>query len=206
MDAGRKLRPWRSSGKPWFDLRRTVLLLNSAGRTRKPNGNGFNEISSRCMGSEPPISVQDLHQGLVHSAAALDQFRLPYALIGGMATSYRSQPRFTKDIDLLLNIPKVVLPSLLEELGRRGLTFDHQATSQAWTRQHMAVLSYRGIRIDWLKPVLPLYQHVIDRATIESWTNQPIKIATPEGLILLKLLAFRTQDQLDIENLVAANR
>ena len=31
------------------------------------------------------------------------------------------------------------------------------------------------------------------------------RIASAEGLILLKLLAFRTQDQVDIENLVAAN-
>ena len=31
-------------------------------------------------------------------------------------------------------------------------------------------------------------------------------MASAEGLILLKLLAYRTQDQLDIENLVAAHR
>jgi hypothetical protein len=31
-------------------------------------------------------------------------------------------------------------------------------------------------------------------------------VASAEGLILLKLLAYRTQDQLDIENLVAAHR
>ena len=32
-----------------------------------------------------------------------------------------------------------------------------------------------------------------------------IRIASVEGLILLKLVAYRTQDQVDIENLVAAN-
>ncbi len=31
-------------------------------------------------------------------------------------------------------------------------------------------------------------------------------MASVEGLILLKLLAYRIQDQLDIENLIAANR
>jgi hypothetical protein len=70
----------------------------------------------------------------------------------------------------------------------------------------MTVVSYQGIRIDWLKVVLPAFQHVLDRATEESWLGHRIRVASPEGLILLKLLAFRTQDLLDIENLVAAHR
>jgi hypothetical protein len=52
--------------------------------------------------------------------------------------------------------------------------------------------------------VLPIYQHVLDRATEESWLQHRVRVASGEGLILLKLLAFRTQDILDIENLVAA--
>jgi hypothetical protein len=69
----------------------------------------------------------------------------------------------------------------------------------------MTVPSFRGIRIDWLKPVIPAYLHILDRATEEPWFKQPIRVASAEGLILLKLLAFRTQDLLDIENLVAAH-
>ncbi len=158
------------------------------------------------MASDPPISAADLHLGLTEAAAALTQFRVHYALIGGIATSYRSQPRFTKDLDFLLNVPQLVLAPLLEDLKRRGFEFDTVATIREWTQHHMVVLSYHGIRIDWLKSVLPAYVHVLDRATEETWLNQPIRIASAEGLILLKLLAFRTQDQVDIENLVAAHR
>ncbi len=158
------------------------------------------------MASDSPISEADLQQGLTEAAAALAQYKVHYALIGGMATSYRSQPRFTKDLDFLLKVPQLTLPPLLEDLQRRGFEFDTVATIREWTQHHMVVLSYHGIRIDWLKPVLPAYVHVLDRATEETWLNQPIRIASAEGLILLKLLAFRTQDQLDIENLVAAHR
>ena len=70
----------------------------------------------------------------------------------------------------------------------------------------MTVLSYQGFRVDWLKPVIPLYQHVLEHATEEIWLDHPIRVASAEGLILLKLLAYRLQDQLDIENLVAATR
>lgn len=158
------------------------------------------------MATNPLVSTEDLHLALTEAAASLAHFQTQYALIGGMATSFRSQPRFTKDFDFLLNIPQLVLPSLLEDLKRRGFEFDIMDTIREWTQHHMVVLSYRGIRIDWLKSLLPAYVHVLDRATEETWLNQPIRIASAEGLILLKLLAFRTQDQVDIENLIAAHR
>src|SRR5205085_12679055 len=100
----------------------------------------------------------------------------------------------TQDIDFLLEVPQVVLPGLLDELRARGFEFDTETAIREWTREHLAVLSFHGIRIDWLKPVIPCYQHVLDRARPEAWLGQSIRIASPEGLILMKLLAFRGLD------------
>jgi hypothetical protein len=158
------------------------------------------------MADNTPISQRDLEEGLTAAAETLSQRGIPYAVIGAMAASFRSQPRSTKDLDLLLRIPQLQLPGLLDALRERGFEFDMSTVIREWTQQHMAVLSYRGIRIDWLKPVLPLYDHVLDRAVQERWLNQPIRVATADGLILIKLLAFRLQDQLDIERLLATNR
>lgn len=47
---------------------------------------------------------------------------------------------------------------------------------------------------------------MLDQARLEPGPTVAIRVATAEGLILLKLLAFRLQDQTDIESLVAANR
>ena len=149
-------------------------------------------------------SLERLEAGLTTVAEVLARHQVNYAVIGGMAAGYRSQPRFTKDLDFLLQVPQLSLPPVLEELAERGFAFDLVTAIREWTQEHMTVLSYHGIRIDWLKPVIPAYQHVLERATEETWLDQKIRVATAEGLILLKLLAFRTQDQLDIENLVAA--
>ena len=157
------------------------------------------------MSINPPISEKDLYEALVQMADALARLKANYAVIGGMATGYRSQPRFTKDLDFLLVIPQLVLPGLLEDLKQRGFDFDTEVVIREWIQEHMTVLSFRGIRIDWLKPVIPAYFHILDRATEEPWLKQPIRVASAEGLILLKLLAFRTQDLVDIENLVAAH-
>lgn len=69
----------------------------------------------------------------------------------------------------------------------------------------MIALDCNGMRVDWLKPVLPIYSHILDRATDEPWLNGNVRVASTEGLILLKLLASRRQDLADIENLIAAS-
>jgi Nucleotidyl transferase of unknown function (DUF2204) len=158
------------------------------------------------MAAEVPALAQNLIAGLFELVEAIDQRHLRYALIGAIAAGYRGRPRFTEDLDFLLEVPQLVLPSLLDQLSARGFTFDHAKVIQEWTQQHLTVLSYRGVQVDWLKPVLPLYHHVLDGARLEKWRGRAIRIASPEGLILTKLVAFRIQDQADIENLVAANR
>jgi hypothetical protein len=144
--------------------------------------------------------------GALKLADVLNEHQVSYALIGGLAAGYRTHPRATRDLDFLLNVPQVVLPTVLEGLEQRGFELDLQATIREWIQHHMAVFSYQGIRVDWLKAVLPAYQHVLDRASEETWLSRRIRVASADGLILMKLLAARTQDWLDIENLVAANR
>lgn len=158
------------------------------------------------MADPSTILSPELIEGALNLADAMTQAKVRYALIGGLATGFRTQPRFTRDVDFLLQIPQIVLPSLLEDLVRRGFTVDRLLTIREWTQHHMATLSFRGIRIDWLEPVLPALQHVLDRATEENWDGRLLRVASAEGLIFLKLLAFRTQDLLDIENLVAVHR
>jgi hypothetical protein len=158
------------------------------------------------MDTERGDPADGLAATLVDAIAAVDRPGVSYALIGGLATGYHSRPRYTNDVDLLLDLPQVTLPAVLEDLRNRGFEFDLREVVEAFGKHHMAVLWRRGVRLDWLKPVLPLYRHVLDRARDEPGPAGPIRVASPEGLILLKLLAFRLQDQTDIEALVAANR
>jgi hypothetical protein len=158
------------------------------------------------MASELPTFEPDMLAGLTAFTQAMARHQVAYALIGGMATSYRAQPRFTKDLDFLLAVPQLVLPILLEDLAAHGFTMEVAGVIEEWTRHHLATVSFHGTPVDWLKPVLPVYQHVLEGAKEESWLGRRVRIATAEGLILLKLLAFRAQDLADIESLVAAHR
>jgi hypothetical protein len=130
-----------------------------------------------------------------------------YALIGGLASSMRGRPRFTQDVDVLLDVPQLALPGLLDELAQRDFTFDQLTVIREYVREHMTTLRFGSVRIDWMKPVLPLYARTLADASSLTWTEgHPLRVATAEGLILTKLVAFRPQDQADIETLLIANR
>jgi len=155
------------------------------------------------MGSESLGPARELIDSALLLAELLEQAKVRYALIGGLAAGYRTESRATVDVDVLLSVPQLELPGLLERLREAGFDFDLPTVLREFGQDHMTVLWYHGIKIDWLKPVLPVYQHILDRATPEKLLGRPVRVASAEGLILMKLLAARTRDWVDIENLVA---
>lgn len=153
---------------------------------------------------EPADLKPDLKTGLLELVRSFDAHGTRYALIGGIASGFRGRARFTEDIDVLLE-PELELPDLLEDLQSRGFDLDVVGTIREWSEQHTALLHYSGVPIDWLKAELPSLQRAIDRATAETWMETEVRIASAEDLILLKLLAFRRQDVLDIQRLLTVN-
>lgn len=130
-----------------------------------------------------------------------------YALIGGLAIVLRGRPRFTRDVDFLIEVPQVVLPGLLDDLVERGFSIDPEVVIKQYVREHVASFPFGGVRVDWLKPVLPLYSRALaDAAPLEWMEGHTVQVATAEGLILTKMVAFRPQDQIDITTLLTANR
>jgi hypothetical protein len=159
------------------------------------------------MPAETNLLADDLIRAVELLADVLAARSIHYALIGGLATLLRGRPRFTQDVDLLLEVPQLTLPAVLEELAQRGFTFDLATVIREYVQEHMTVLRFGSVRIDWLKPVLPLYARTLADATSMTWTEgHPLRVATVEGLILTKMISFRPQDQADIETLLIANR
>lgn len=109
------------------------------------------------------------------------------------------------DVDFLTSIPQVKLPPMLDELQQRGFVFDQIEVIRRWSDEGMIKLtSDRGVRVDVLKSAIPLFNRILHRATAERFEDLPIRVADVEGLLILKLVAFRQQDQMDIQALLAA--
>jgi hypothetical protein len=169
-------------------------------------------IAAPSRNSSPAMSIDEkpLANELIRAVELLSETfherSIRYALIGGLAAMLRGRPRFTQDVDVLLEVPQLALPPLVEELSERGFSLNVTEVVSEFVRQHLTTFRFGTTRIDWLKPVLPLYGEVLTSASELNWTEgHKLRVASPEGLILTKMVAFRDRDREDIETLLAAN-
>jgi hypothetical protein len=159
------------------------------------------------MDSDRRHLSEELVQAVESLAEAFAARSVHHALIGGLAISMRGRPRLTQDIDFLVDVSQVALPGLLDDLVERGFSLDPAVVIKEYVHEHITAFSFGPVRVDWLKPVLPFYSRAIADASPLDWSQgHSIRVATAEGLILTKMVAFRTQDQMDIDTLLTANR
>src|SRR5438128_2691914 len=133
----------------------------------------------------PPEPIPDhLLPVLDQLAQILNDRQVNYALIGGLGVALRGPIRATRDIDLLLQIPQLELPGILKALAQAGFGLDVTQAIAVWNRDHLLDFACGSIRVDWLKSVLPAFEHVLDRARWEQVGNRPVRVADAEGLLL----------------------
>src|ERR1041385_7661445 len=85
----------------------------------------------------------------------LNERQVRYAVIGGVGVAMRGPIRPTRDIDVMLSVPQVQLPGLLDSLVQAGFTLDPLVAIHTWNRVHLLDFSFGPVRIDVLQPVLP---------------------------------------------------
>jgi hypothetical protein len=152
------------------------------------------------------MAETDLVDAVRRLAVVFAERQVRHALIGGLAVGLRSRPRATKDADFIVNVPALAFPGLLEQLAGEGFQIDVMDAVRKWSADRFLAFSRGRVGVDWMQPVIPLYATVLTTATPEPWLGVELRVASPEGLILTKMVAFRPQDQADIETLLIANR
>jgi hypothetical protein len=72
-------------------------------------------------------------------------------------------------VAVLLDVPQLVVPALLDHLERLGFTIDKATLIREYVREHMTAFRFGSVRIHWLKPVLPLYARTLAGAVPLTW-------------------------------------
>lgn len=126
-----------------------------------------------------------------------------YAIIGGLATIQHTRVRTTDDIDALLAIPQVAMRGLFESLGERGFAVDVMRNTRELRDHGMTAIRFGDVIIDLLRPVIPAYSHVLDHAVDAEILGRSVRISSAEGLIVMKLIAMRPQDEADVLDLLS---
>jgi len=136
----------------------------------------------------------------------LDVSAIPYALCGALAVAVHGAPRYTADIDLLVEAESV--ERIVEVAKRCGFTFG--AAPMAFSdgvevHRWSKVAGPEVLTLD-LMVVSPTYQHVWDTRERIALSDLTISVVSREGLIQMKLVAARPKDLMDVENLRSADR
>jgi predicted nucleotidyltransferase len=130
----------------------------------------FKNLHGERMGAESLIqTVEDLFR-------LLDERRIDYLLVGGIAMLQYVEGRNTEDIDLIMAV------SSLERLPEIRI----ESRDEDFARGR-----FDGLQVDLLLTRNPLFEEVrLRHATTRSFVEREIPCATVEGLLLLKLYAL----------------
>jgi predicted nucleotidyltransferase len=138
-------------------------------------------------------------------AGALDAHEHRAAVIGGIAVIARGVRRVTRDIDVAIAGADQPTASLANELQRHGIV-PRIADAVAFAEQSQVLLmrhAATGVDIDVSRAWLPFEIEALAAASKELLAGVRIAVARPEDLIIFKAVAWRPQDQQDIERLFA---
>jgi hypothetical protein len=131
----------------------------------------------------------------------------PGIVIGGLAVALLGRPRVTRDVDGMVLLAEDHWPAFLEA-GRAfgflprlpdALAFAHEA--RVLLLRHQPT----GIDVDVSLGGLAFEEEVISRAQPVQVAGVSVPLPTPEDLVVMKAVAHRDRDLLDIEGLLAAH-
>jgi len=141
--------------------------------------------------------VTDFHASL---AALFERASVAYAVIGGHAVNVWLEPRATIDVDVTVYADPTGHRRLRDVLVQEGYTVSREDGtalpsgpdfSRFVTRDESMVIEIQAAKTDFQR-------ELVSRAVA---AEDGLRIATPEDLIVLKLLAYRPKDRIDLSGL-----
>jgi hypothetical protein len=156
-------------------------------------------------GKSRPTLSSGIARALQDVARVIEQHEGRAAIIGGIAVIARGVPRLTRDIDVAIAGADISVRDLAAELSGVGIV---PRISDALTfAEESQVLLVRhresGVDIDVSRAWLPFELEALAAASSELLGGVRTSIALPEDLIIFKAVAWRPQDQQDVERLLA---
>ena len=122
------------------------------------------------------MNSDSLTQSVQDFFAILEERKIDYVLVGGIAILYYIEGRNTQDLDLLMAV------SSLDKLPELHITSQDMYFARA---------NYGELQIDLLLTQNPLFKKVHkEYSKVQKFLDRNIPLATVEGLLLLKLYAL----------------
>lgn len=156
----------------------------------------------------------EIEQLLVKIAKILDELEIPYIITGGMAVSVWGRPRFTADIDIIVELIEKNIPLLAGKLleidkdvyADKEIMLDALASKGEFNFIH----PQSGLKVDFWIVKDDFDKQKIEKSIFKTIENYKIRFVSPEDLILSKLLWYKdtnsTRQLEDIESVLRISK
>jgi len=128
-------------------------------------------------------------------------------IIGGLAVALLGRPRVTRDVDALVLLAEERWPAFVESGSAFGFV-PRQPDTLAFAHEARVLLLRHqptGIDVDIALGCLPFEEEAVARATAVKVAGVSVPLPTAEDLVIMKAVAHRDRDLLDIEGLLATH-
>jgi hypothetical protein len=126
---------------------------------------------------------------------AMERLKIPYAIVGSFASGIWGESRFTQDIDVLIELKPDQVPLLCSAFPDSDFYVSQMAAHEAVARhgQFNVIHPTSGNKIDFMIASTTPWVHaqLQRRRTIEFFPDQSGAVASPEDVILGKLVYYR---------------
>ena len=133
----------------------------------------------------------------------LNKYKVKYCVVGAFAFSVHARPRYTKDIDILIessveNARRII--NVLEKFGFKSLSL----TEKDFCKKNQCIqLGYEPVRIDLLTSLGGLnFNQIWKNRVKENYGDVSVNFIGLKELIKAKKVANRKQDLADLEVLL----
>lgn len=149
-----------------------------------------------------------VHEALRMAVRDLKSIRARWAIIGGLAVSARTEPRFTKDVDFAVAVAsQEEADSVVFHMRSHG--YSDEVILEETSAQRLSTVRLRHYRstvlVDLLMGSCGIEPEIVEMATsakVIAGVTAPV--ACTGHLIAMKVLANRPRDLLDLDALVAS--
>ena len=134
----------------------------------------------------------------------LNKHDVRYCIIGAFALAFHARPRYTKDLDILVEATTDNAKKLMVALSEFGFGSLDLTIEYFSTKGNIIQLGYEPVRIDIITSIRGLKFSDIWKNRIQGpYGKQTVNYIDRQNLIRAKKLSNRAQDQADLELLLS---
>jgi predicted nucleotidyltransferase len=154
-------------------------------------------------------SPEEVEEALFDLTALLDREAIPYAVMGVLAVRVYSIPRATQDVDITIEVSRDKLEDLRDVLYEHGCSIPPVYDS-GWLDQVAGMSLFKvkrhigdhSIDLDIFIAESSFQRELLRRRSPIDISGRRIALVSPEDLLLLKIIAGRPRDKIDVQDML----